>query len=112
MNEISAKDWELLGLFEREPDRQGLDPVWLFDDSLYRAGDGCVELTCAIHPYHKDVRIILWESGAEIYEYSAMGVDDIAVSANVLNIYVSETDAISITIRPKIRIKHERKTET
>ncbi len=29
MSEISAKDWELIGLFEQEPERQGLDPIWL-----------------------------------------------------------------------------------
>ena len=112
MNEISAKDWELLGLFEQEPERQGLDPVWLFDDSAYKVKEGDLELTCAIHPYHRDVRLMLWARGNNVYEYSAMGVKDILVSGDCLHIKVSEDEQIIITVKPSLTIKHETSNQT
>lgn len=112
MNEISAKDWELLGLFEQEPERQGLDPVWLFDDSAYKVVQDNIEFTCAIHPYHRDVRLMLWASGSNIYEYSAMGVKNITVSGDSLHINVNEDELIIITVRPALSIKHETSDKT
>ena len=41
-----------------------------------------------------------------------MGVKDISVAGNTLNIFISGAEVIFVTIRPKIIIKHDRKSET
>lgn len=112
MNEISAKEWELLGLFEQEPERQGLDPVWLFDDSVYKMAQAGINFTCAIHPYHRDVRLMLWAGEVNIYEYSAMGVKDIAVTGEALQITINDEEVITITLKPTLNIKHETSDKT
>lgn len=112
MDELSAEEWELLALFEKEPERQGFDDIWMFDYSVYKAKDGSLLLTCSINPYHKDINLILWKSGKKIYEYSALEVKDISVSVDTLNLIISESEVIFVKIRPKITIKHERKSET
>ncbi|WP_444924728.1 hypothetical protein ACJJH9_06855 [Microbulbifer sp. DLAB2-AF] len=107
MKAISAEEYKLLGLFEREPERQGLDDLWLFDDSVYTATQENLKLTVAIHPYHKDVRIILWLGDREVYEYSAIDVQDIKVHKDSFRIDINPNQAININIRPSIGIKHE-----
>ena len=107
MNEISAEEFELLGLFEEEPQRQGLDDAWQFDDSVYTVNQGGIICTCAIHPYHKDVRLMLWAGETNIYEFSAMGVQDMKVHGDTLQIYLSNNEVIIVTVRPSLNIKHE-----
>jgi hypothetical protein len=109
MEKISAEDWEFLGLFEKEPERKGLDSIWFFDDSVYTVQHGNLRFTFAIHPYHKDVRLMLWELDNVIYDQEIMGVDDVLVSGDTLNIRVSKNESILVTVRPKIHIKHARK---
>ena len=112
MNEITAQDWELYGLFEQEPIRQELDENWLFDDSVYTAIQDSVKFTCAIHPYHKDVRLMLWYGESIIYEYSAIGVQDIQVHGDALKIQINQDEVILVTVRPALNIKHETPTKT
>lgn len=107
MKEISAEEYELIGLFGREPERQGLDDLWLFDDSVYIVTQENLKLTVAIHPYHKDVRITLWLNNRNVYEYSAMDVQDIKVHEDSLRIDINPNQAININIRPSIGINHE-----
>ncbi|RDH41315.1 hypothetical protein B9G39_29030 [Zooshikella ganghwensis] len=84
----------------------------MFDDSVYSVVQGVIEFTSAINPYHRDVRLMMWASGSNIYEYSVMGVKDIAVSGNSLRINVNDDEEIIITIRPVLNIKHEASDKT
>lgn len=106
MKKINAEEYELLSLFEREPERQGLDDLWLLDDSVYTATQGGLKLTVAIHPYHKDVRIMLWLNDREIFEYSAVNVQDVVAHKDSLCIDINSDLSVDINIRPSIGIKH------
>ena len=105
--DILIEDWALLGVFESEPDRQGLDSLWFYDDSVYTITDDNLRLSFAIHPYHRDVRIVLFYKNNPIYESAYMGIASISVSADGLSIQVNSDEVVDITVRPKISIKHQ-----
>jgi hypothetical protein len=108
MRYISAEDWELLSFFEVEPYR--LDPSipWVYDDLVYLVEDGELSLSCAIHPAYKDVRIVLKQREHCLYEFAAMGVEDIQVlrekGNEVLEITLSEEQNLRVKLRPSIEI--------
>jgi hypothetical protein len=54
-NTISAQEWQLLSFFEVEP--TGIDgEAWPYCDLLYEVSR---DLSCAVAPAYRDIRIIL-----------------------------------------------------
>lgn len=66
-----------------------------------------LSLSFAIHPYQRDVQIMLYHGETNIYAYSAMAVKDISVNGDTLSIAISENESIIITVRPALSIKHQ-----
>lgn len=106
MNNISADEYGFLGLFGKDPDRQGLDDTWFFDDSVYELSDGPLTLLFSVLPHVRDVRIVLRMDNRIIYDYSAMGVQDIMIKDGSIIVKVSNSESIWVVIKPGIEIKH------
>ncbi len=108
MSYISAKEWELLSFFEVEPHRLDLSVPWIYDDSIYFIEAENLSLSVAIQPAYKDIRIILKHHQQRLYEFQAMGVEDIRVfkekGEEILEIIVSKHQHLRIKIRPLIEI--------
>ncbi len=106
MNLLSIEEWELLGYFESDPDRQGLDDLWNFDSSAYSVERNEIKLILAICPHHKDVRITLKSRGCVVYDHDRMSVEDIRLVKETLTIIINEKEKIDILIKPEIKIIH------
>lgn len=50
LRDITVTEDELLIFFESEPERANYDPVWLFDDSVYRYEFNNIKLSFSIIP--------------------------------------------------------------
>ncbi len=116
MKYITAEDYELLGFFEKEPTVLDKDTPWVYTDSLYEVTQANKQLSVAIHPAYKDIRIILKESENKVFELEAMGIQDIKVINNklpeVLEVTINEQQTVLIKIKPFISIyqNYEKKT--
>lgn len=110
---VTIEEEELLSFFESEPDRASLDPIWLFDDSIYKAEANGLELTFAIHPSMKDVRLILLSNGHSVYELNATSVQDVRYSSGsgceALTVVVNEREEIELLVKPNISVRHHYK---
>jgi hypothetical protein len=108
MKIISAQDWELLSFFEVEPELPEGEP-WPYTDALYRVRQDNLSLSVAIAPAYRDVRIILSVDGNRIYEFSAMGVEDVRYvkehGVETLEIVIDERGSITLRIKPRIEIE-------
>ena len=116
MRVISAEAFDLLSFFEVEPELSGDDP-WPYVDALYRVVQGNLALTVAIHPAYRDIRVILKVGGQTVYELNAMGVRDVRYgkdegAVEILDIDISENNAITLQINPRIEIKQSAEVET
>lgn len=107
MNRISADEYDFIGLFGKEPDRQGLDDIWLLDDSVYEACDGPLKLLFAVHPKNMDVRVILSMGDRYIYDYSAMDVQDVQILGGDLLVMISGAERMKVSVKPNIGIYHD-----
>jgi hypothetical protein len=111
MKSISAEPWQLLSFFESEPEL--LDPAehWCFNDAACKTRDGVVELSFAVAPAHRDVRIILQQDGHVLYELNAMGVRDVAFTKEYgieeLHVAITADEKIVLRVKPRISITHK-----
>lgn len=108
MSYITAEGYELLGFFETEPSVLDKYIPWVYTDSLYEVTQGSMKLSVAIQPAYKDIHIILKESENKIFEFEAMGVQDIRVindkPPEILEITVNEQQTVLIKIKPFISV--------
>jgi len=109
MHTISAKDYELLGFFEVEPELFEEDVPWIDNDSVYKVNRGDVDLSFAIQPNERDVRIIMSQNGKILYELNTTGVKDVKVlnekKFELLEIKINEEQSIILSVKPEISIK-------
>jgi len=110
MKFISAEDWQLLSFFEVEPELMEPEDPWPYVDALYRVEHGGFNLSVAIHPAYRDVRIILEHDGHRVYELTSTGVHDVRYIKEAgheqLQIVINERDTITLSLKPEISIKH------
>ncbi len=111
------EEHELLTFFEVEPTLAHADTPWPYNDYLYEIQQGDVSLSCAIAPFHKDIRIILRMTSCKLYELNNMGgVKDIRYqnknSDETLEIIFDENDWIVLRVQPEIELFHNRKRTT
>ena len=108
MNYITAEEYEVLGFFETEPTVLDEDIPWVYTDSLYEVSRAGKTLSVAIHPAYKDIRIILKEGEEKIFEFEALGVQDIRVLneklPELLEISVNEQQTVLVRIKPSISL--------
>ena len=113
---ITAAEWEVLGFFEVEPETLDKDEAWPYNDFLYEVERGDVQLSCAIAPAYRDVRIILRVLGGTVYELNAVGVDDIRYreesKSEFLDLILSPTETITLRVNPGVELQHKVAEET
>ncbi|WP_073586413.1 hypothetical protein [Vibrio quintilis] len=109
LRDITVTEDELLIFFESEPERANYDPVWLFDDSVYRYEFNNIKLSFSIIPNVGDIRLILFHHENMIYEFNAMSVKDVKCFSDMLTIYINHNEFIDVILQPSIRVKHRYK---
>ena len=111
MRGASVKEWELLSLFEVEPELKEPGERWDTNDALYTVTQGELQLSFAIAPYHRDVRIVLSHRGRRVYELNTMSVWDVRYrqeqGAEVLEIILTERDTITLRVKPRIELEQD-----
>jgi hypothetical protein len=107
---ITANDLDLLTFFEVEPTPRDADIPWPYNDYLYETTRGDYRISFSVAPAYKDVRCILSLNGEVTYELNAVGVEDIRYSKDpsgeLLEVIVSAREAVTIRLRPAVRIDH------
>ena len=106
---LSADEYALLSFFGVAPTQ--LDPndvPWAYNHSVYRAADEIAQVSFAIAPAVKDVRILLTIAGANVFEFSAMRVEDVRCHYDKrresLEVIISPRNSIWLSIKPRISI--------
>ena len=109
MPELSVKEWELLSLFEVEPQLREPGEPWALNDAAYLVVQGDLSLSFAIAPAYRDVRIVLEYKGARVYELNATGVMDVRYiqqdKVEELEVALTERSGIGLRIKPHIAMK-------
>jgi hypothetical protein len=107
---ITATDLDLLTFFEVEPKPRDADVPWPYNDFLYETTRGEFQISCAIAPAYKDVRLILSLRGSTLYELNAVGVNDVRYekdgSGELLEVIVSSRESLTLRLRPEVSIDH------
>ena len=110
MPSITAEEWQLLSFFESEPELLDPNEHWAYNDAVYRVTDDVVELSVAIQPAYRDVRIIVQNGEHRIYEFESMGIVDVRylrdASGELLEIVIDERNCIQLRVRPTISLHH------
>jgi hypothetical protein len=113
---VSVEELELLAFFEVEPHR--LDPgvEWPYNDFAYEVTRGDTQLSFALAPAYRDVRIILKRGGTTVYELNAMSVRDVRYlndsGRENLEVTLGAREKLWIRLKPEIGISHEITGET
>jgi hypothetical protein len=108
MSIISGEEWQLLSFFEVEPELREANELWCYNDALYKVQQGDIELSVAIAPAYRDVRIVLKHCDVRIYELNAMAIRDIRYrkddATETLEIDLGICQGISLRIKPQIEL--------
>lgn len=106
--ELSINEWEALSFFGSDPISREYGTEWFDSDSVYEVVRGDLHLTCAIHPIHRDVRLILSRNGNRVFEWSAMDLIDICYieekERTVIRFISSTEDETVLRVSPDIEI--------
>jgi hypothetical protein len=108
MADIHVEEWQLLSFFEASPDLRDADVPWCYNDALYCVKQGDVELSFAIDPAYRDVRIALSHRGETLYELNAMRVDDVRYrnenQVETLEVVLNDRASLVLRVRPRIEL--------
>jgi hypothetical protein len=72
------KDWELIGLFECEPECLDADIPWCYNQLTFRTSRGDDQITCIISPGYEELQWEWRQNGLKITElnlHSVAGLD-------------------------------------
>jgi hypothetical protein len=94
--------------FGAVPVKREDDVPWIYNDSAYVATKGQTEVSFAIAPAYRDVRIRLQVSGIVLYELNGMGIQDLVLHNDKgrewLEIVISPRQAVRLRIKPEISV--------
>lgn len=104
MSGITAKDWELLGCFAVEPKLLDPDSPWCYNDAAYVVEVDGLEVSFAVQPSYRDVRIVVRRGGHRICELNALGVADVVVldepGRDVVGVCLTDSEWVRLQLRP------------
>ena len=110
-NALSVDEFGLLNFFTVIPVQRDEDVPWVYNDSQYEIMRGQNQLSFAIAPAYRDVRIRLRANGVLLYELNAMGVADVKIHNDKghewLEVVASERHSIRLRIGPEISINEK-----
>ena len=99
-----------LTFFATSPAQLDPDVPWTYNDSVYEVADGRVQISFAIAPSVKDVRVVLKSDGVLLYELNAVGIEDVKYhddkGRESLEIMVFARESVWLRIKPQISIAH------
>lgn len=111
MTLITAEEWQLLSFFEVHPELRDRDVPWCYNDALYQVDQGELELSFAVAPSYRDVRIILLNRGIRLYELNAMGVKDVRYrnenGTEELEVLINDVETLMLRLKPHIELMHK-----
>jgi hypothetical protein len=109
MQNLSIDEYDLLHFFSAAPTQLDKDVPWQYNDSAYEASDSHVRVSFAIAPAAKDVRILLTIVGACVYEFHALGVEDVRYhqekARESLEVVVAQWHSVWLSLKPQISIR-------
>uniref|UniRef100_Q01Q79 Uncharacterized protein n=1 Tax=Solibacter usitatus (strain Ellin6076) TaxID=234267 RepID=Q01Q79_SOLUE len=107
---LSVDEYDLLGFFDVMPTPVDRDISWTYNDSVYEVSRNNVQLTFALVPACRDVRIKLAVGGLLVYELNAMGITDVEhhqeKGRESLEVVLAARDSLWIKLKPEISINH------
>jgi len=110
---LGVCEWEALAFFEGDPVSRAYGTEWFDSDSAYEIERGGFVVSCAIHPIHRDVRLIIRRDEKIIFEWNAQGLSDICyveeVHRTILKFISSEDDYTTLQVTPEITINRHSK---
>lgn len=81
---------------------------WVYNDSAYEVKREHAHLSFALAPAYRDVRVLLRVNRIQVYELSAVGVEDVKLHEDKghesLEIMISQRQSIWLRIAPAITI--------
>jgi len=105
---LSVDEFVLLNFFGTIPSQSDDDVPWVYNDSAYEVASGDVQLSFALAPADRDVRMILRVGGIPLYELNAVGVEDVKIhndkGRQSLEVVVSQRQSVWLRITPAISI--------
>src|SRR5690606_27380947 len=104
MSGFSVDEHQLLCFFEAEPRRADPDVPWPYNSFTYRASVGAYEVSFGIAPAHGDLSLAVRHAGAELYQLTALSVDDVRYhrdgTRETLEIVISPGQRLFLRLRP------------
>ena len=106
---MDAEDYELLGFFESEPVIEEEGIPWEYNTSTYIYRDNEFEVEFCISPAYGDFTIKLIRSENILFQFSALGVENISVTRvkglETLRVKVDDLQWLKIILKPEIKIE-------
>jgi hypothetical protein len=107
---FSVDEYDLLSFFEVMPMPVERDISWTYNDSVYEVSRNNVQLTFALVPAYRDVRIKLTVGGFLVYELNASGITNLKhhkeKGRESLEVVLAARDSLWIQLKPEISINH------
>jgi len=111
--DLGICEWEALAFFGADPVSRAYGTEWFDSDSVYEVARADLKLSCAIHPIHRDVRLILSSGENVMFEWNAQGLDDICYieekNRTILKFISSDRDYTTLQVEPEIAISRHSK---
>jgi hypothetical protein len=106
---LSIDEYDLVQFFSALPTQLDEGVPWEYNDSVYDATDSRIQVSFAIAPALRDVRIRLSVDGACIYDFDAIGVEDIRYrrekGRESLEVVIAHGHSVWLTVTPQILIR-------
>ena len=107
---LSVDEFGLLNFFGAVPVQRDDNVPWVYNDSAYEVITGQTQMSFAVAPAYRDVRLCLQVSGIVLYELDVMGVQDVRMHNNKgrewLEVIISPPQSIRLRIAPEIGRAH------
>jgi len=105
---LSIDEYALLDFFGTLPVQRDEDVPWVYNDSAYEVTSGETQVSFALAPADRDVRVLLRVRGVLVYELDAMGVDDVKYhndkGRESLQVIISQRQSIWLRVKPEISL--------
>jgi hypothetical protein len=109
---MTATELELLELFGVEPELKWLeeDLGWMYNDAVYRFSIQDFQLTVALSPATRDIRIIVKRGDQHVYEFQSLGVQDVRViqtkDTSALEVILDTHSTLRMQVFPSFEVWH------
>jgi len=111
MNGITATELELLACFGIEPHLIEPEAPWCYNDAVYAVQVNGLSVSFAVQPEYRDVRLIVRDGAAVMFELNSMGVRDVRVidepGVDAVEVVMDEQSWLRLQLRPAFTITQQ-----